>query len=61
MLDIEYPGEVLGISQTVTVLALICPSPRADDPTSVVVGTNASCVRHLVKQCQEHGVDVDVL
>lgn len=59
VVDIEYPAEVLGISQTVTVLALICPSPRADDPTSVIIGTNASHVRRLVKQCQDNGVDVE--
>lgn len=59
VVDLEYPAEVFAISQTVTVLALICPSPRADDPTSVIVGTNASHVRRLVKQCQDNGVDVE--
>lgn len=59
VVDIEYPAEVLGSSQTVTVLALICPSPRADDTTSVIVGTNASHVRRLLRQCQDNGVDVE--
>lgn len=44
--------------QTVTVLALICPSPRTGDETAVVVGTNASHVRRLVNQCIENGIDV---
>lgn len=58
VVDLEYPAEVLGTSQTVTVLALICPSPRAEDKTSVIVGTNASHVRRLVSQCRDSKVDV---
>lgn len=58
IVDLEYPAEVLGTSQTVTVLALICPSPRADDKTSVIVGTNASHIRRLVSQCSDSKVDV---
>lgn len=57
VVDLEYPAEVFGTTQTVTVLALICPSPRAEDKTSVIVGTNASHVRHLVNQCSDK-VDV---
>lgn len=55
---VEYPAEVLGTSQIVTVLALICPSPRTSDEASVVVGTNASHVRRLVNQCIVDGIDV---
>lgn len=58
VVDLEYPAEVLGTSQTVTVLALICPSPRTSDEASVVVGTNASHVRRLVNQCIVDGIDV---
>lgn len=58
VVDLEYPAEVLGTSQTVTVLALICPSPRKSDEASVVVGTNASHVRRLVNQCIVDGIDV---
>ncbi|XP_056870192.1 uncharacterized protein LOC130514555 [Takifugu flavidus] len=58
VVDLEYPAEVLGTSQTVTVLALICPSPRTSDKASVVVGTNASHVRRLVNQCIVEGIDV---
>lgn len=54
----EYPAEVLGTSQTITLLALICPSPRAEDQTPAIVGTNASQVRQLVKQCRDDGIDV---
>ncbi len=58
VVDVEYPAEVLGTSQTVTVLALICPNPRTEDKTSVIVGTNASHVRRLVDQCKDNGIDV---
>lgn len=58
VVDLESPVEVLGISQTVTVLALICPSPRTSDEAPVVVGTNASHVRRLVNQCIEDDIDV---
>ena len=58
VVDVEYPAEVLGTSQTVTVLALICPNSRTDDKTSVIVGTNASHVRRLVNQCKDRGIDV---
>lgn len=58
VVDVEYPAEVLGTSQTVTVLALICPNPRSEDKTSVIVGTNASHIRRLVNQCKDNGVDV---
>uniref|UniRef100_A0A672IWZ8 ribonuclease H n=1 Tax=Salarias fasciatus TaxID=181472 RepID=A0A672IWZ8_SALFA len=59
VVDMEFPAEMIGTSQVVTVLALICPSPRGDDRASVIVGTNASYVRRLVKQCQNNGVDVE--
>ena len=58
VVDLEYPAEILGTSQTVTVLALICPSPKTADQTSIIVGTNASHVRRLVKQCRDSGIDV---
>lgn len=58
VVDVKYPAEVLGTSQTVTVLALICPNPRTEDKTSVIVGTNASHVRHLVNQCKDNGINV---
>ena len=40
------------------VLALIYPSPKTADQTSLIVGTNASHVRRLVKQFRDSGIDV---
>lgn len=58
VVDLEYPAEVLGMNQTVTVLTLICPTPKTADEASVVVGTNASHVRRLVSKCMVDGIDV---
>ncbi|KAK0141196.1 hypothetical protein N1851_021789 [Merluccius polli] len=44
VVDLEYPAEVLGTTQTIR--------------HSVIVGTNASHVRHLVNQCRANGIDV---
>lgn len=53
VVEMEYPAEVLETSQTVTLLVLIWPSPRAEDQRPAIVGTNASHVRQLVKQCRD--------
>lgn len=58
VVELEYPAEVVGTNRIIPVLALICPSSRATDQTPVIVGTNASHVRRLVKQCRESGIDV---
>ncbi|KAJ8348558.1 hypothetical protein SKAU_G00271470 [Synaphobranchus kaupii] len=58
VIDLEYPAKVAGADKIVTVLALICPSPRTADHTPVIVGTNASHVRRLVQQCKENGIDI---
>nr|XP_057906640.1 uncharacterized protein LOC131104002 [Doryrhamphus excisus]XP_057906648.1 uncharacterized protein LOC131104002 [Doryrhamphus excisus] len=58
VVDMEYPAKVAGADKIVTVLALICPSPRTADQTPVIVGTNASHVRRLVQQCKEEGIDI---
>ncbi|XP_029968702.1 uncharacterized protein LOC115403829 [Salarias fasciatus] len=58
LVDLEYPADVTGISETVTVLALICPSPRSEEQTPVIIGTNTCHVRNLVKRCSEKGLDI---
>ncbi|KAK2904105.1 hypothetical protein Q8A73_010762 [Channa argus] len=58
VVDLEYPAKVTGSCKTITVLALICPSPRTTEQTPVIVGTNTSHVRSLVKQCRDNGLDI---
>ncbi|XP_057684821.1 uncharacterized protein LOC130911119 [Corythoichthys intestinalis] len=54
VVDFEYPAEVFGTSQIVTVLALICPSPRVEGQASIIVGTNTSHVRRLAYQFKDN-------
>lgn len=49
---------VIGSNQTVTVLALVCLSIKNANQSPIILGTNASHVRHLVQQCQERGVNL---
>ncbi len=58
VVDLEYPAEVTGTCQSVTVLALICPSPRTADQIPVIVRTNTRHVRSLVRRCRESGIDI---
>lgn len=59
MVDLEYPAEVTGTPRTETVLALVCPSPwTAEQVVPIIVGTNTSHVRRMVKQCRESGFDI---
>lgn len=58
VVDLEYPAEVTGTSQTRTVLALICPNPRTPGQASVIVGTNTSHVRNMVEQCTAKGINI---
>lgn len=57
IVDFEHPAEVTGTEHTVTVLALICPSPK-EEQIPIIVGTNTSHVRNLVKQCRKEGLDI---
>ncbi len=58
VIDLEYSEEVIGCNQTVTVLALMCPSIRNADQSPIILGTNACHVRLLVQQCHERGVNL---
>ena len=58
VVDVEYPAELVGSCKTVSVLALICPTPHTSDQISIIIGTNANHVKRLVQQCREDGVDV---
>lgn len=58
VVELEYSAEVIGTCHTETVLALICPTPRTGEQIPVLVGTNTSHVRNLVKHCKKSGVDI---
>lgn len=56
VVDLEYPAELTGTCQAVTVLALICPSPSTAEQTPVIVGTNTSHVRSLLSNVGREGL-----
>lgn len=47
VVEMEFAEEITGVSGQVEVLALICPEPRNQQQTPVLVGTNTSLFRRL--------------
>lgn len=53
VVDVEFPEQVKGGHETISVLALICPDSRGPDQTSMIIGTNASLFQRLATLCQD--------
>lgn len=47
VVNIEFPEKATGGSESLSVLALICPGPTSPDQTAVIIGTNASLFTRL--------------
>ncbi|KAI7790434.1 hypothetical protein IRJ41_006419, partial [Triplophysa rosa] len=47
VVDMEFPQALTGSSETVTVLALVCPDSTGPDQVPVIIGTNASFFQRL--------------
>lgn len=59
VVDMEFPERVTGTNETLSVLALICPSPQSPEQTPVILGTNANLFQRLARLCKETaGVDI---
>lgn len=59
VVDMEFSETVTGVSETISVLALICPSPQSPEQTPVILGTNANLLQQLAKLCRDTaGVDI---
>lgn len=59
VVDVQFPRELVGVQETISVLALVCPGPRSPDQTPVILGTNANLFQRLAKLCKEtHGLDI---
>ncbi|KAK0140650.1 Zinc finger protein 862 [Merluccius polli] len=59
VVEMEFPAKVTGSKETLSVLALICPSPQSSEKTSVILGTNANLFQRLSRLCKETtGVDL---
>ncbi|KAI7799692.1 hypothetical protein IRJ41_009439 [Triplophysa rosa] len=59
VVTVEFPEKITGNSETISVLALICPGPKSPDQTPVILGTNASLFTRLAQLCKEStGTDI---
>ncbi|XP_062372262.1 retrovirus-related Pol polyprotein from transposon 412 isoform X1 [Sardina pilchardus] len=51
VVDMQFPKELVGKTETLSVLALICPGPNTPDQVPVILGTNASLFHRLAALC----------
>lgn len=59
VVEMEFPEKVTGAKETLSVLALICPSSKSPEKTPVILGTNANLFQRLSMLCKETtGVDI---
>lgn len=54
VVDMEFPEKVTGANETLTVLALICPSPQSPEKTPVILGTNANLFQTVHALPRDH-------
>lgn len=52
VVNMEFPSALMGVTETLTVLALVCPEPSGPEQVPVIVGTNSSLFQRLVGICQ---------
>lgn len=58
VVNMEFPAEVTGAPEVISVLVLICPGPKSPDQIQVILGTNASLFKRLAALCKDTmGVD----
>ena len=51
--DVGLPSNSKGISETISVLALVCPDPKSPDPVPVIIGTNSQKLCSLLNHAEE--------
>lgn len=56
-LKLEFTGAVVGVTETIETLVLVCPDPAVKGEYSILVGTNTSIVRRLYHSCKDKGGD----
>lgn len=52
VVDMEFPVSLMGVPETISVLALVCPEPKGPEQAPVIIGTNASLFQRLAGICQ---------
>ncbi|XP_067235363.1 uncharacterized protein [Chanodichthys erythropterus] len=53
VVDVQFPKELTGTLETLSVLALVCPGPNTPVQTPVILGTNASLFQRLFALCDK--------
>lgn len=48
LVNISFPASVMGVEETVSILALVCPEPKGPEKVPVIIGTNASFFQRLI-------------
>ncbi|XP_022110670.1 uncharacterized protein LOC110990125 [Acanthaster planci] len=54
-ISLKFPVDSTGSEQEVTTLALVCPDRQGSNDTPLIVGTNTSVVRRLLRACEQKG------
>lgn len=52
-LKLEFSGSVVGVTETIEALVLVCSAPAVKCEVFILVGTNTSVVRRLMMACEE--------
>ncbi|KAG1952160.1 paraneoplastic antigen Ma1 [Pimephales promelas] len=47
LVDVSFPASVMGVEETVSILALVCPEPEGPKQVPAIIGTNASFFQRL--------------
>ena len=53
VVDVEFPATLTGVSESISVLALVCPEPSGPDHIPVIIGTNANLFHRLAALCKD--------
>ncbi|KAI7814030.1 hypothetical protein IRJ41_006648 [Triplophysa rosa] len=48
LVDVSFPASVMGVEETVPILALVCPEPEGPEQVPVIIGTNARFFQRLL-------------
>lgn len=57
--DVTFPASVVGVEESLSILALVCPDPQGPLQAPVIIGTNASFFQRLAALTQgKEGDDV---
>ncbi|KAL6481950.1 hypothetical protein MHYP_G00100300 [Metynnis hypsauchen] len=51
VVDLQFPQELSGVQDPISVLALICPEPKSPDNVPIIIGTNAYLFQRLASLC----------